>query len=198
MVSTLGVGTSRTARVVYSQGTANELSAGEADSRTRILRRRCWTHSIVRTFSARPSTSAADASLARQDGVSERLRRDAELNRQRVVRAARELTAERGLAVTLHDVARHAGVGVGTAYRRYPDLQSLIADVITESARELADLTADGLHTADPWTRLADWFMHVVLLLVHDRGHIDVWPSLCGWGSIGVVCVDGHLQALCR
>jgi AcrR family transcriptional regulator len=53
-------------------------------------------------------------------GLAEtRLRKDAELNRQRIVVAAREVFRDRGLGATLNDVARHAGVGVGvgTVYR---------------------------------------------------------------------------------
>ena len=53
--------------------------------------------------------------------ASERpLRKDAERNRQRILDAARELFAEEGLGVTLNDIAHHAGVGVGTVYRRFP------------------------------------------------------------------------------
>ena len=60
------------------------------------------------------------------------LRRDAERNRQRILAAAGELFAERGLAVTLDDIARHAGVGVGTVYRRYPDKELLIDALFEE------------------------------------------------------------------
>ena len=49
------------------------------------------------------------------------LRKDAERNRQRILASARILFAERGVDVGLDDVARHAGVGVGTVYRRFPD-----------------------------------------------------------------------------
>ena len=48
------------------------------------------------------------------------LRADAEQNRERIVEAARELFAERGIDVTMEEIAREAGVGVATLYRRYP------------------------------------------------------------------------------
>src|SRR6058998_191476 len=60
------------------------------------------------------------------------LRKDAERNRQRILDAARELFAERGLGVTLNDVAHHAGVGVGTVYRRFPDKEVLIDTLFQE------------------------------------------------------------------
>jgi AcrR family transcriptional regulator len=49
------------------------------------------------------------------------LRADAERNRQRLLAAAKDLFAARGLDVTLDEIARHAGVGTGTAYRRFPN-----------------------------------------------------------------------------
>ena len=57
--------------------------------------------------------------MARDAHLERPLRRDASRNRERVLRAARELFAERGLEVTMDEIARCAGVGVGTVYRRF-------------------------------------------------------------------------------
>src|SRR5919202_1014810 len=65
-------------------------------------------------------------------------RKDAARNRQRILAAATELFAERGLSVTLHDIAARAGVGVGTIYRHFPTKEPLI-DAVFE--RELEGLT---------------------------------------------------------
>ena len=65
------------------------------------------------------------------------LRADAERNRQRLLEAARELFAERGLDVTLDEIARHAGVGTGTAYRRFPNKDALIEALMVERFGEL-------------------------------------------------------------
>ena len=54
------------------------------------------------------------------------LRRDAERNRQRILTAASEVFNERGLDVSLDEIARHAGVGVGTVYRRFRTKEELI------------------------------------------------------------------------
>jgi AcrR family transcriptional regulator len=56
-------------------------------------------------------------------------RRDAQRNLARVLRAAHELFAERGAEVTMEEVARRAGVGVGTIYRRFPSKEHLFAAV---------------------------------------------------------------------
>src|SRR3954469_11149519 len=55
------------------------------------------------------------------------LRADAERNRERILAAAREAFAEDGLGVGLHEIAKRAGVGVGTVYRRFPEKEQLIA-----------------------------------------------------------------------
>ena len=57
------------------------------------------------------------------------LRADAERNRQRIVDAARSLFAERGVEVSVEDIAATAGVGIGTFYRRFPDRESLVEAV---------------------------------------------------------------------
>src|SRR5215218_6134927 len=67
------------------------------------------------------------------------LRRDAERNRRRILEAAAEVFAERGLAVTMDDIADHAGVGVGTVYRRFPN-KDLLIDALLED--RLAELVA--------------------------------------------------------
>src|SRR6266566_2146364 len=78
----------------------------------------------------------ADPGAAASDGRP--LRRDAERNRQRILRAAAEVFTERGLQATLDDVARRAGVGVGTVYRRFPDKEALVEALFTERLDALA------------------------------------------------------------
>ncbi|MFG3013960.1 TetR/AcrR family transcriptional regulator [Streptomyces cinerochromogenes] len=60
------------------------------------------------------------------------LRADAQRNRERILAAARELFRERGTAVALDDIARRAGVGAGTLYRRFPDRDALIRQVMVD------------------------------------------------------------------
>ncbi|MGW1179441.1 TetR/AcrR family transcriptional regulator [Kitasatospora sp. NPDC002543] len=68
-------------------------------------------------------------------------RADARRNRARVLAAAGEAFAERGLDVPLGEVARRAGVGAGTVYRHFPSKQALLEAVF---ARQLTDLVASG------------------------------------------------------
>src|SRR3954449_7210470 len=68
------------------------------------------------------------------------LRADAERNRQRLIDAAREVFAERGLDATLDDIADHAGVGVGTAYRRFPSKDDLIDALFEQELAGIVEL----------------------------------------------------------
>ena len=68
------------------------------------------------------------------------LRRDAERNRARILAAAREAFAERGLVVTMDEIARRAGVGVGTVYRRFPEKELLIDALFEQRIDELVAL----------------------------------------------------------
>ena len=79
------------------------------------------------------------------------LRKDAERNRQRILEAAGELFAERGLGVTLDDVAHHAGVGVGTVYRRFPDKEVLIDALFEQRIEAIATIASEALEIEDPW-----------------------------------------------
>src|SRR5689334_10519801 len=79
------------------------------------------------------------------------LRADAERNRRRLLDAAAELFAAKGLSVGLDEIARHAGVGVGTAYRRFPDKAELIQALFDDRVAQLLALAEAGLADEDPW-----------------------------------------------
>jgi AcrR family transcriptional regulator len=102
--------------------------------------------------------------------TSERpLRRDAERNRQRILDTARVLFAERGLGVSLDEIARHAGVGVGTVYRRFPDKEQLIDALFEARLGEILAVASASLEMPDPWDALAYFLQHSMELQVEDR-----------------------------
>lgn len=103
--------------------------------------------------------------------LSERpLRKDAERNRQRILAAAGELFAARGLGVTLDDIARHAGVGVGTVYRRFPDRRQLIEALFEQRLEQIRQLLEEALEDPDPWRGLTRFHERALELQAHDRG----------------------------
>jgi AcrR family transcriptional regulator len=102
------------------------------------------------------------------------LRKDAERNRQRILNAARELFAERGLGVTLNDIAHHAGVGVGTVYRRFPDKMQLIEGLFEQAVADIVALADAGLEDPDPWHGLTTFVERACELQADDRGFKEV------------------------
>jgi AcrR family transcriptional regulator len=85
------------------------------------------------------------------------LRKDAERNRRLILDAAMELFAQRGLGVTLNDIAHHAGVGVGTVYRRFPDKSQLIEELFEEKVDELVAVIERAVADPDPWNGLVSF-----------------------------------------
>ena len=60
----------------------------------------------------------------------------AERNGRRILASAKVLVAEHGVDVSLDDIARHAGVGVGTVYRLFPDREVLIDELLEDKVGE--------------------------------------------------------------
>jgi AcrR family transcriptional regulator len=105
---------------------------------------------------------------------SRSLRKDAELNRQRLLAAADELFATYGLDVTLNDIAHHAGVGVGTAYRRFANKQQVI-DVLFERRLDEVAATADkALADPDVWRGFAMFLERSLQMQMEDRGLTEI------------------------
>jgi AcrR family transcriptional regulator len=98
------------------------------------------------------------------------LRADAERNRQRLLAAAKDVFATRGLDVTLDEVARHAGVGTGTAYRRFPNKDALIDALMVDRIGEFAAIARECLEEPDPWVGLTSYFERALALQAADRG----------------------------
>jgi len=88
-------------------------------------------------------------------------RADARRNYDKLVAAARDAFAEHGTSASLEEVARRAGVGIGTLYRRFPSRQDLLEAVYVE---ELADVcrSADELTDLPPWEALSAWLHRLV------------------------------------
>jgi AcrR family transcriptional regulator len=86
------------------------------------------------------------------------VRSDAAQNRQALVDAALRLFNERGLAPTLDDVARAAGVGVGTAYRHFSDKTELAFAALEASLESMLQAAEAAALVPDGWTGLAEFF----------------------------------------
>jgi len=105
------------------------------------------------------------------DGAGDRpLRRDAERNRQRILAAAAGVLSERGLDATLDEVARAAGVGVGTVYRRFPDKEALIEALFRDRIDALVTAAEQALTEPDPWQALVSYLDFAIELMAGNMG----------------------------
>lgn len=98
------------------------------------------------------------------------LRADARENRARVLAVARELFAERGLEVPMAAIARRAGVGVATLYRRFPTKEALVMEAFTEQFAVCQGVIEEALADPDPWHGFRTVIEKVCLLQATDRG----------------------------
>lgn len=83
------------------------------------------------------------------------LRADARRNRDAIVQAARALVAEHGTEAQIQDVARQAGVGVGTVYRHFPTKDALMGELMSDCMRENAQISREAGELEDPWEAFA-------------------------------------------
>lgn len=102
------------------------------------------------------------------------LRADAARNRQLVIDAARELFQRHGIDVPLEDIARQAGVGIGTLYRRFPTRGDLTAAVFAEMVSAYATVVEDAASQEDPWRGITDLVIGACALQAADPALRDL------------------------
>ena len=106
------------------------------------------------------------------------LRADAQRNLDRVLIAAAEAFAVHGPNVSVDEIARRAGVGHGTVFRRFPNKEALIAAVVSERLRELGDRAEALLDEPDAGAAFEQFVWQVAELQARDRTLFECAP-LC-------------------
>jgi AcrR family transcriptional regulator len=99
------------------------------------------------------STTETDA----QTLIARPKRADARRNYEKVLVAARQAFAEGGESTALEEIARRAGVGIGTLYRHFPNRQALLEALYVGEVEEMCRSAAE-LDGSDPWEALNGWF----------------------------------------
>ena len=102
------------------------------------------------------SDGASDPVLGRKP------RADAERNRLRLLEVARKAFTERGAEVPLEEIAREAGVGIGTLYRHFPSRDALLVEVYRHGVEELGRHARALAETEAPVEALRQWMRRFV------------------------------------
>lgn len=98
------------------------------------------------------------------------MRADACRNRDRLLAVAAEMFAERGVEASLEEIAKRAGVGIGTLYRHFPTRDALIEAVYRREVEQLCDAAPVLLETHPPDEALAEWMQRFVVYVANKRG----------------------------
>jgi len=127
-------------------------------------------------------------------------RADARRNRERVLEAGRERFAERGLETQMDEIARAAGVGVGTVYRHFPTKEDLLQALADDRFEGLARAAREALEVEDPWRGFVGFMTYSSRVIAEDRGlseAMDQLPGLCRASveRVGMLELTGEVLA---
>ena len=117
--------------------------------------------------------SATDTAMSATDtpletALARPKRADAQRNYDKVLVAAHDAFAERGASTSLEEIARRAGVGIGTLYRHFPTRQALLEAVYAREVDEVCR-TAVDLSGSDPWEALESWLRRLAAYMATKR-----------------------------
>jgi len=118
--------------------------------------------------------------LANDPTPARKPRADAERNRQRLIEAARAAFSAGGTSVSLEEIARSAGVGIGTLYRHFPTRDVLVADVYRSEAARLADAARALAESEPPLDALRSWLLLFVDYLETKLILVEAFKSMVG------------------
>jgi AcrR family transcriptional regulator len=141
------------------------------------------------------SSSTAAAAPAAADEAPRPLRADAKRNREQLIAAARAAFTEHGSGASLEDIARRAGVGVGTLYRHFPTRQDLVEAVYVDEVEALCRSAADEVDGSS-WDALVHWFNRFVDYVATKRALVDEMIATIGQDArIFRTCHDAIFDA---
>ncbi|MFD5830709.1 TetR/AcrR family transcriptional regulator [Lentzea sp. NPDC060358] len=103
------------------------------------------------------------------------LRTDAARNRARIVEAARELFRTRGIDVPMSTIARRAGVGVATLFRRFPSREALVTEVFADQRAHCEAMLEEAVADPDPWHGFRRLLEFMCTEQLEDRGFTEAF-----------------------
>ena len=126
------------------------------------------------------STGAICVVEKKKPTPSRTLRADAERNRQALLVAAKTAFAEKGTSASLEEIAREAGVGIGTLYRHFPTRDALVEALYGSEVEQLVDEATRLMETEEPVTALREWLILFVDYIVTKNNMADVLKAIVG------------------
>ncbi len=126
------------------------------------------------------------------------LRADARRNREKVLAAARAVFSENGREAQMDDVAKRAGVGVGTVYRHFPTKEALIEALMVDSFQAIAAQAEAALEIEDPWEALTSVLWRGAEIMAGDRALSEVFASIPGAMEQAMPTVEGLQESMGR
>jgi AcrR family transcriptional regulator len=108
-----------------------------------------------------------------------------------VLAAARAVFSEHGRDAQMDDVARRAGVGVGTVYRHFPTKEALIEALMVDSFQAIAAAAEAALDIADPWEAFSSVLWRGAEIMAADRALSEVFASIPGAMDQAMPTVEG-------
>ncbi|MGW9031925.1 TetR/AcrR family transcriptional regulator [Streptomyces sp. NPDC055722] len=118
-------------------------------------------------------------------------RRDAARNYDALLAAARKAFAENGAEASLEDIARCAGVGIGTLYRNFPTRRHLFESVYADEVNALCRMAQD-VAALEPWEALTSWLRRFVDLSLTQQA---IREALSNESEVFLACRDSMYQA---
>ena len=130
------------------------------------------------------------------DAAPRPLRVDARRNRDKIVAAAREAFSADGLDAQIEDVARRAGVGVGTVYRHFPTKDALVRALVEDKMQAMTAMAPEYLAEAerDGWEAFASFVRACGETHLHDRGLSQVISTQPAESFIDVAMDSGLMK----
>lgn len=113
-------------------------------------------HSVNKAVSISPSNDYIF------DDNSKSLRADAKQNLEKILDAAYKIFAEKGLSIPISEIAREAGVGIGTVYRHFPNKEALFKAVTISYKQQLTEMAKSLANTPDPGKSFFDFFTFIM------------------------------------
>src|SRR6266481_6552466 len=125
------------------------------------------------------------------------LRADARRNRERILQSARAAFADSGDAVQIDDVARHAGVGVGTVYRHFPTKQALLTELVRQTFRLFTGWAREALEAGgEPFALIEGLLRRIAETAAGDAGVQYALASTAGQAPAEAPAEQGELIAV--